>query len=136
MLIFLPHLFGKGYNLMNKMGYPGEVPLGKGEGIVEPLATHLRPNKLKRGVCYSEQENESFSTHPKSPHLDKSRSKHGESSSSTLVCILKEKDIIDQRTTNTKSMNLSFPDLHLVEEPFTNAINNEYDDDSTKWEFE
>ena len=32
-----PHLFGKGFDLMKKMGYKGDGPLGKGKGIVKPL---------------------------------------------------------------------------------------------------
>lgn len=32
-----PHIHGKGFDLMKKMGYMGDGPLGKGKGIVEPL---------------------------------------------------------------------------------------------------
>lgn len=31
------HLHGKGFDLMKKMGYTGDGPLGRGTGIVEPI---------------------------------------------------------------------------------------------------
>ena len=53
-----PHLFGKGYNLMKKMGYSRRDPFGRGMGIIAPLKEPFRPNTLKAGVGYLEQEYE------------------------------------------------------------------------------
>lgn len=50
------HLFGKGYELMEKMGYSGTRALGKGKGIVEPMKTTSRANKLKIVLGYMEQQ--------------------------------------------------------------------------------
>lgn len=40
-----PLFFGKGFDLMKKMGYTSDDPLGKDKGIVEPLAMQFRSNK-------------------------------------------------------------------------------------------
>ena len=51
-----PHLHKKGFDLMKKMGYTGDGPLGKGISIMEPLMAQFRSNKSKIGVGYDRQD--------------------------------------------------------------------------------
>ena len=78
-----PHLHGKGFDLMKKMGYIGDGPLGKGRGIIEPPVAQYRSNRSKTGVRYGEQD--------KTKTSSKAHLKHSESSSSTLVWVPKQK---------------------------------------------
>ena len=123
-----PHLHEKGFDLMKKMGYMVDGPLGKGTGIIEPLVAQFKSNKFKIGVGYDRQE--------KVQPSSKAHPKHNDPSSSTLVWVPKQKGTYDPTTIDVTNVNLSLPSSHSIEEPPINTSNNEDDENSIKWEFE
>ena len=67
------------------MGYSRRGPLGRGMGIIEPLEAPFRPNTLKTGVGYLEQEYEGLPFYSRPSPFDKKHHKHGDIPSSTLT---------------------------------------------------
>ena len=119
-----PHLHEKGFDLMKKMGYMGDGPLGKGIGITEPLMAQFRSNKSKTRVGYDRQD--------KAQTSSKVRPKHNDPSS-TSVWVPKKNHHYTLTTTDITNVNFSLSSSHSREEPPMNTSNNQDDGDSTKW---
>ena len=121
---------------MKKMGYFGRGPLGRGMGIIEPLEAPFRPNKLKTGVGYSEQEYEGLPFYSSPSPLDKKHHKHGDIPSSTLTWLPKERNTITHKVSTSESMDVLPLDLHLKDEFLPTTVGDKDNDDSTKWKFD
>ena len=81
-----PHLHKKGFDLMKKMVYMGDGPLGKGTGNIKPLITQFKSNKSKIGVGYGGQD--------KAQTSSEACPKHNDPSSSTLVWVPNKRMVI------------------------------------------
>lgn len=50
------HQYGKGFQIMQKIGYKGRGPLGeRNAGLIEPIEMTWRDSKMKTGVGYLEE---------------------------------------------------------------------------------